>query len=732
MGETKPPDEGHPRSELSRRLRHAMTEKDLSQSTLAARAGISKAAVNNALNPKKGAPTPHTLGMLAKALGVTGESLHTLRSLRDRADTRTRQHSPQLHGYLDAAARAARQHPFPGMLPGATPPLADVYVGQRLRELPSGAATSAAAEMLLWRMGNCVVESDPGGGKSTLLRTSAAKAISHLLEGRTKSVPLLVSAADLAGRSLLPEAIAASVSAELSEVGLLETLPAELIRTEPYPGARWLLLVDGLDEITDPASRRRVLSKLTASADKGPFRFIVATRQLPDEEFGALDRTVVRFELQPFASRDLRQLAARWFSGLGVPDPEHAAEAFHAALARAHLDGLAHNPLMATMLCQLYAAAQGQALPTGRTEIYQRFLDLLHERQHTAGNSGIRTQTRQALERHGARALALAESMLDHLPALISHLAVERHRGCDRPTMDVLMSQPAAGCPEGIPRTVWADFLTDSLRRSGLLSLRRGELTFLHQTLLEYCAACHTEARAQLLRTIFDKGWGRPWPWTRRIWTPPGGSLRSLWRDHDDSSYLGFLLDLEAENGPDVARNLCRLATHGGLEGAAFIAEQARMGTLISEQTLQAARSTLTSLARDPRANNMHRSVAVKTLVQWGDQRALSAAAAVIADPEVDEIPGRAQALIMVSVGDADALAALAQDPTAPAFARAGAAAALSVANDRRAGATLASVIRDPVNNEAAREFAAHMLDRHRSKRSSRKKTNRARKPPRE
>ncbi|MDQ0940978.1 hypothetical protein [Streptomyces sp. V1I1] len=59
---------------------------------------------------------------------------------------------------------------------------------------------------------------------------------------------------------------------------------------------------------------------------------------------------------------------------------------------------------------------------------------------------------------------------------------------------------------------------TVSLLRSGLLTVRAGEFVFLHQTLLEYCAARHASphARAQELDRLLVKRWYRHWPWPPR------------------------------------------------------------------------------------------------------------------------------------------------------------------------------------------------------------------------
>ena len=171
------------------------------------------------------------------------------------------------------------------------------------------------------------------------------------------------------------------------------------------------------------------------------------------------------------------------------------------------MDRLARNPLMASMLCQLYAHRPGWLLPQGRTALYTAFLDLLHEHRDAPGPGGLRAQTTAEMTRHGPAVLEAAHHVLDRLPELLEHLAAERHAGNAAPALDIIVTDPAAQTPGSFPLSKWHEFLHTSLRRSGLLTVRSGELAFLHETLLEYLAARHAtrtpESRAQAIRQAF-------------------------------------------------------------------------------------------------------------------------------------------------------------------------------------------------------------------------------------
>ncbi len=95
----------------------------MNQAELANAAEVSKATVSQVLSGKA-VPNADTLNSLAEALQVTGKDLRELHRLRVGADPRER----RLDGYSHAALRAARSHPYSGVLPGTTPPLATTDV----------------------------------------------------------------------------------------------------------------------------------------------------------------------------------------------------------------------------------------------------------------------------------------------------------------------------------------------------------------------------------------------------------------------------------------------------------------------------------------------------------------------------------------------------------------------------------------------------------------------------
>ncbi|MCR6482771.1 HEAT repeat domain-containing protein [Amycolatopsis sp. OK19-0408] len=529
--------------------------------------------------------------------------------------------------YIAAAVRAAREHPYPGVLPGNTPPLTEVYVRQRVRagaarSRPAGPGKLAgpvsglvgegaswtsmppprrvsgrmSAEEILDSDRICVVVGTPGGGKTSLFRTHLIRAVEARKAGELEtSLPILVSAAALSGKPLAA-ALAEAVTAELGSFGLLEKLPDDLFKECPYEDVPWLVMVDGLDEITDTASRRNLLAALDQISDGSrgrQYRFVIATRPLPEWELAVLGAQAPVYELEPFTWSDLNRVSADWFRVLGLENPDRVAERFASAVRRTRVFGLARTPLMAALLCQLHGANPDAPLPASRGEIYRKYVEQLTRRMQSADMSGIQAQVRAGLERYGDEALGEGWRTLERLPELISWSAAEMHGGCSASILDIFSGLPGAACPKRVPAGVWREYLQSLLLRSGLIILRSGELSFFHQTVGEFLAATHAtrsaSASLESLATLFGRKRRVPLVeriLTRRVTPPP----------EVDTSFTGFVLDQCGEVQDAVAGCLLRLVDRGGLAGCGFIAVLLRLGTNVPRSVVLAMARKLMDL----------------------------------------------------------------------------------------------------------------------------------------
>ena len=279
-----------------------------------------------------------------------------------------------------------------------------------------------------------------GAGKSSLLRTAVATKVREWESGELINwVPVRVQAADLVAAQPLPEAVASGVCNDLSALGLKHSWPAEMFTKPPFPGAEWLILVDGLDELMSPGHRQAVLTKLAGihAQDKDLFRFVVTTRPLPKDE-SVIAPEWGRFELLPFTTGQFSEVAANWFERLNLPDPAVAVERFVAQVHERELVEIARNPLMATILCQLFAENPDASLPPGRRRIFDAFEGLLNSRQFGSSAGGIRNQLVAALAPFGRTAEDAGEKLLQWAPGLIRRLAWRRISGDTAATIDLI------------------------------------------------------------------------------------------------------------------------------------------------------------------------------------------------------------------------------------------------------------------------------------------------------
>ncbi|CAL9448060.1 hypothetical protein SUDANB95_02373 [Actinosynnema sp. ALI-1.44] len=514
----------------------------------------------------------------------------------------------RLTAYLRAAVQVAVEHPYPGVLPGTQPPaLSEVY----LEQLAEGESFARVpAEVVFHRQDDCVVDGGPGSGKSSLLRMGVLKLVDLLAAGRDGAqVPVRILASDLLADRPFGESLAAATRADFGS-GAMRGFSPEFFSEPPVAGGRWLVMVDGLDEVVGVGHRGRVLRRLARIAHdhNDTHRLLVATRPMLSDDLrqvGRWQRT--GFRLQAFGRYQLPAFARSWFDALRVPDPEGLARRFTASIDRMGLGSLAATPLMATMLCQLFAARPEAELPTGRREVYLRFTELLYGRV-LAGPP----PTEQAV-------LGLREAHLD----LARTIAKRRQEGVTTPTVELLADLTASRRPPGSPEPRWRDLVVEVMQSTGLFAPHRGDLKFIHQTIAEFLAAEHVaiDPRRGFRARIELFGWAH----NRNPTLAATRSAHSAETEWNDNSYLRFLLGAWLANGYAPARiALSRMARRGGanaLEGIRLFADLAADGVDIGDGLRKRMTRSLRALAEGETTRYVDRCAAAKLLSRHGDPR---------------------------------------------------------------------------------------------------------------
>lgn len=434
--------------------------------------------------------------------------------------------SPAMLGLLRAQRIRAEDLPY-RVLSGPQPALSSVYVEQRVvqhaEQRPEGEDVSAAPGRqratgsvpksgpvsvapvvrsipeLLRADRHAVVIGEPGVGKSTLVQRLVGESARWWLSADADvglgpsgaSLPVRVSASALVGRPF-EEALAAGLTADLGAY-LDRSVTADLFLGPPMAGLRWLILVDGMDEILDVRERRSVIGalaeRLSRPADgEGGYRFLVTSRPLPEQELAPLRIAGIgHWQLRPFDPHDLETFANNWFQARHPQTARQQAREFLDRIERSRLQAIVRTPLLAVVTAFVYEHGQQPALPIRQADLYEEFLRyLLQVRQETVR---ARLDLQQRFAPYTSDA-ALADWLFGHIRPLLEYLATEFLSGHVGPLSERAESWIARHRPE-LPHFVpdWADSAVTLLRGTGVLLEQDGALQFLHQSFAEYLAA---------------------------------------------------------------------------------------------------------------------------------------------------------------------------------------------------------------------------------------------------
>ncbi|GIF17095.1 NACHT domain-containing protein [Actinoplanes teichomyceticus] len=238
------------------------------------------------------------------------------------------------------------------------------------------------AEELVRDAPRAVVTGVPGAGKSTLAvhvtRAAADWWLGARVASRRRSAPFgAVMPVLVPARALADADVPVALATQWSQAGV----EPEVFTRQPLRGTRWLVIVDGLDEISAGDVRARVLQRIGAFLARHPgTRLLVTTRALSAGELADLTRRgAEQFELRLFDADDLRAFAVKWLTHR-LDSPVRAgveAARFLAYLRTAQLTSIVRVPLLATMAMLVWESNRDRAAPAGRCALYHEFDMLL-------------------------------------------------------------------------------------------------------------------------------------------------------------------------------------------------------------------------------------------------------------------------------------------------------------------------------------------------------------------
>ncbi len=347
---------------------------------------------------------------------------------------------------------------------------------------------------LLQKHAGLIILGDPGAGKTTFLKFLALRLA--LGEGEQLGLgnrlpilaPLSAYAVALSERDVrLDDFIAAYFH------GIGADLPiADMLREALRQGAA-LVLLDGLDEVKDPALRHHVVERVVdfyTFHRRAENKFVLTSRIVGYRDVRPTAEDLAECTLVDFDDDEINAFVARWTIAL-----ERQAQG-ESAFARAEAErerrelldavhrnpgvrALAANPLLLTILALM--KRQGVTLPERRVELYDQYVRALLSSWNRARGLG-RPPSRDLDVVQTVRILApLALWMHETNPGA----GLVRREDLRRRLEEIYQERGEVN-----PEAATARFLDDVREYAGLLLERGpGEYGFIHLTFEEYLAA---------------------------------------------------------------------------------------------------------------------------------------------------------------------------------------------------------------------------------------------------
>lgn len=339
----------------------------------------------------------------------------------------------------------------------------------------------------------------PGSGKSTLLRHTA-RVVCQERRHRRRTVPILLQLRDHTGTIVdtpeitLPALVRGTLGryAEEEPPGWLD---------QRLRGGDCVVLLDGLDEVAQPADRRRVADWVERQTSQYPGNDYVITSRPHGYRTAGIDGALV-LQVRGFSDKQVTHFVHAWYlaverHGTSVSDDVRQRAESAAADLLDRLNGapalydLTVNPLLLTMIANVHRYRG--ALPAGRVDLYREICEVVLWRRKEAKNlpAGLSGDKREAILR------GLAFTMM-------------RARVRDFPRASVLEAiRPAL---RRMTREVTAEEFLAAESRDGLYVEREnGVYSFAHHTFQEYLAAAYIRAKgiADVLCDGVDDLWWR-------------------------------------------------------------------------------------------------------------------------------------------------------------------------------------------------------------------------------
>ncbi len=366
-----------------------------------------------------------------------------------------------------------------------------------------------------------LIVGDAGSGKSSLLRFVALDILSDQ--------PVLKVTKERYKGTLpvwLPFALWVRMSADRSSPVPIEDVIAEFFRAQGEAGLaddmrhamlgkRVILLIDGLDEASDPAAAQILIALLMASVDRNGISVVATSRPHGTRNLAGLGGRWNRSALAPLSDDQRHTLADLWFGVLEKFEAESSvthsqimargkrkADAFIAALqGNVGIARLSQTPLFLLSFISLHS--RGQNLPRSRFAASREIVDQLMEHQPRRRDvSALSIHSSSGEPRLRDRVIADFAFALQsgNLRGSIPDAAGEDEavaRGAR-----LILRRQNSGDQEAADAASRAIFSFTEERAGLLVNKAPGNIGVLHLSLQEYLAARHFALQLSILDKI--------------------------------------------------------------------------------------------------------------------------------------------------------------------------------------------------------------------------------------
>lgn len=264
------------------------------------------------------------------------------------------------------------------------------WQGKKKNPLPFGKIFAKHKQLALLAL--------PGGGKTLLLKRLAVAYADPYRQQASEDqlpkldlLPVLIRCREWREHIQLPILTLLRNIADITGQIALKGLDSALIPL--FKKGRVLLLVDGLDEIHDDASRSIFVDHLEAFLDEYKnTRLIVTSREAGFNLVApCLSRFCERWNVAPLDEEAITALCNHWQTLMIGDSPEAKIEGHELAQRLLHngsLRRLAENPLLLTMLLVVKHGAGGR-LPPDRVSLYGRAVEVLLDTWNIKGHDAL-------------------------------------------------------------------------------------------------------------------------------------------------------------------------------------------------------------------------------------------------------------------------------------------------------------------------------------------------------